>query len=135
MSRRPPRSTRTDTLFPYTTLFRSLARPRERLDEAVPDRRPAVDGDVAGHAQLRRARLDGRALFGVDAAGICEHRVHRPAALLQPRHAEAGVEAATEGQDDVGGAGIGDWGFEIRESGLLRHEGIDRKSTRLNSSH
>src|SRR3546814_16497288 len=26
MLRRPPRSTRTDTLFPYTTLFRSLAR-------------------------------------------------------------------------------------------------------------
>src|SRR3546814_16014929 len=25
MSRRPPRSTRTDTLFPYTTRFRSLA--------------------------------------------------------------------------------------------------------------
>src|SRR3546814_4201223 len=27
MIRRPPRSTRTDTLFPYTTLFRSLGRP------------------------------------------------------------------------------------------------------------
>src|SRR3546814_2635485 len=27
MIRRPPRSTRTDTLFPYTTLFRSLSRP------------------------------------------------------------------------------------------------------------
>src|SRR3546814_17369363 len=26
MSRRPPRSTRTDTLFPYTTLFRSILR-------------------------------------------------------------------------------------------------------------
>src|SRR3546814_13916222 len=26
MSRRPPRATRTDTLFPYTTLFRSQAR-------------------------------------------------------------------------------------------------------------
>src|SRR3546814_4384302 len=26
MRRRPPRSTRTDTLFPYTTLFRSYAR-------------------------------------------------------------------------------------------------------------
>src|SRR3546814_4641800 len=25
MKRRPPRSTRTDTLFPYTTLFRSLS--------------------------------------------------------------------------------------------------------------
>src|SRR3546814_2168687 len=28
MIRRPPRSTRTDTLFPYTTLFRSRARVR-----------------------------------------------------------------------------------------------------------
>src|SRR3546814_13305886 len=28
MIRRPPRSTRTDTLFPYTTLFRSLCRGR-----------------------------------------------------------------------------------------------------------
>src|SRR3546814_14792482 len=28
MIRRPPRSTRTDTLFPYTTLFRSSRRPR-----------------------------------------------------------------------------------------------------------
>src|SRR3546814_3714932 len=33
MIRRPPRSTRTDTLFPYTTLFRSaVARDRHRLD-------------------------------------------------------------------------------------------------------
>src|SRR3546814_7996413 len=31
MIRRPPRSTRTDTLFPYTTLFRSLPRPRAVL--------------------------------------------------------------------------------------------------------
>src|SRR3546814_4087678 len=44
MLRRPPRSTRTDTLFPYTTLFRSLARPNWtfasaalRLDQYVPD--------------------------------------------------------------------------------------------------
>src|SRR3546814_1101945 len=27
MCRQPPRSTRTDTLFPYTTLFRAIARP------------------------------------------------------------------------------------------------------------
>src|SRR3546814_9107086 len=32
MIRRPPRSTRTDTLFPYTTLFRSM---RARLAEAL----------------------------------------------------------------------------------------------------
>src|SRR3546814_4268593 len=30
MIRRPPRSTRTDTLFPYTTLFRSLGQGDER---------------------------------------------------------------------------------------------------------
>src|SRR3546814_16705897 len=31
MIRRPPRSTRTDTLFPYTTLFRSLLARGERV--------------------------------------------------------------------------------------------------------
>src|SRR3546814_14656651 len=31
MIRRPPRSTRTDTLFPYTTLFRSQVRARDAL--------------------------------------------------------------------------------------------------------
>src|SRR3546814_13867543 len=34
MIRRPPRSTRTDTLFPYTTLFRSLQLDDEALDHA-----------------------------------------------------------------------------------------------------
>src|SRR3546814_19223027 len=34
MIRRPPRSTRTDTLFPYTTLFRSVQR---RLDQFAGD--------------------------------------------------------------------------------------------------
>src|SRR3546814_3875619 len=32
MIRRPPRSTRTDTLFPYTTLFRSAVRASSRED-------------------------------------------------------------------------------------------------------
>src|SRR3546814_20851368 len=32
MIRRPPRSTRTDTLFPYTTLFRSVVTPDGRMD-------------------------------------------------------------------------------------------------------
>src|SRR3546814_10060604 len=38
MIRRPPRSTRTDTLFPYTTLFRSPRRDGGR--PATPSRRP-----------------------------------------------------------------------------------------------
>src|SRR3546814_4584179 len=33
MIRRPPRSTRTDTLFPYTTLFRSARREDEHIVE------------------------------------------------------------------------------------------------------
>src|SRR3546814_20574272 len=34
MIRRPPRSTRTDTLFPYTTLFRSLVQAQNQLRTA-----------------------------------------------------------------------------------------------------
>src|SRR3546814_2335322 len=34
MIRRPPRSTRTDTLFPYTTLFRSTTALEKNADEA-----------------------------------------------------------------------------------------------------
>src|SRR3546814_20176664 len=34
MRRRPPRSTRTDPLFPYTTLFRSLGQPELEADLA-----------------------------------------------------------------------------------------------------
>src|SRR3546814_1842505 len=40
MIRRPPRSTRTDTLFPYTTLFRSA---RERHREYHPQRHRAAE--------------------------------------------------------------------------------------------
>src|SRR3546814_20693167 len=34
MIRRPPRTTRTDTLFPYTTLFRSHVHPAPEADQA-----------------------------------------------------------------------------------------------------
>src|SRR3546814_1522440 len=40
MIRRPPRSTRTDTLFPYTTLFRSVAR---QAGGCSPDTAPRLD--------------------------------------------------------------------------------------------
>src|SRR3546814_12111863 len=81
MIRRPPRSTRTDTLFPYTTLFRSFVAPREareigqrlhRLRDGRArrvgggDGRERVGGIVAaGHTKLhpigRAARMDGEA--------------------------------------------------------------------------
>src|SRR3546814_3612071 len=42
MIRRPPRSTRTDTLFPYTTLFRSIGN-REVASEDPELLRPALE--------------------------------------------------------------------------------------------
>src|SRR3546814_12361311 len=42
MIRRPPRSTRTDTLFPYTTLFRSLVLRRRPRRRARADHRPRL---------------------------------------------------------------------------------------------
>src|SRR3546814_6404711 len=46
MIRRPPRSTRTDTLFPYTTLFRSPARPSSAAGPPSPP--PGADGAPDG---------------------------------------------------------------------------------------
>src|SRR3546814_20165834 len=56
MIRRPPRSTRTDTPFPYTTLFRSIALVHGDLTQAIADDEPVVvrvhseclTGDVFG---------------------------------------------------------------------------------------
>src|SRR3546814_16041354 len=83
MIRRPPRSTRTDTLFPYTTLFRSLEhhqrRPQSRLDLLEQGRLKggkvfeaefgdeARDGGVADSRALREARCapqSGHRLIG-----------------------------------------------------------------------
>src|SRR3546814_12172251 len=63
MIRRPPRSTRTDTLFPYTTLFRShdrflpVADPQRQGSEAVPGQGPARPEALgkACHAQYRQS--------------------------------------------------------------------------------
>src|SRR3546814_18581353 len=60
--RLPPRSTRTDTLFPYTTLFRSR-RDRGRrcgsaVDDLLADRRPDADAERRRRAApLRLERL------------------------------------------------------------------------------
>src|SRR3546814_17100912 len=63
MIRRPPRSTRTDTLFPYTTLFRSAptkrgalrARPPCRPPARHPDRRPRREPQTPASLQPPQA--------------------------------------------------------------------------------
>src|SRR3546814_18738326 len=83
MIRRPPRSTRTDTLFPYTTLFRSVTWRGE----------PAFDDHRRRHCvQRRRIATPAPALGAVereplrrlDRTGTLVHQHHRqPVSRLQ----------------------------------------------------
>src|SRR3546814_9415358 len=50
MIRRPPRSTRTDTLFPYTTLFRSVSDAGTNIFVSNP-------ADVGGNALMNDGRI------------------------------------------------------------------------------
>src|SRR3546814_17745634 len=84
MIRRPPRSTRTDTLFPYTTLFRSPidpVRPHETLYERQARFKccPFVAKRiVGGEAQVNaRHRIDEIVSDGDDVAGRIEIDGHR----------------------------------------------------------
>src|SRR3546814_14965308 len=69
MIRRPPRTTRTDTLFPYTTLFRS----------PVPQLRAHGKGQhILGIALSGAREID---MDRLDAAGLQPRRQRRTAAL------------------------------------------------------
>src|SRR3546814_3931912 len=67
MIRRPPRSTRTDTLFPYTTLFRSV-----------------VGGPAEGKALAAHDGIDGLLFTGSARTGIALNRqfADRPEKIL-----------------------------------------------------
>src|SRR3546814_13290868 len=80
MIRRPPRSTRTDTLFPYTTLFLSL----RGLQQGVLRRRRRSAADAERFvAQARARRLPCR--VEAPARGL-----PRPVLLPPPRPGHAG---------------------------------------------
>src|SRR3546814_12460646 len=81
MIRRPPRSTRTDTLFPYTTLFRSPDS-QGNLFEPMPE----VDGLHGGWRKMRRddegpsLAVSGVVLLGIPAGiltGLRKRARHR----------------------------------------------------------
>src|SRR3546814_3162055 len=59
MIRRPPRSTRTDTLFPYTTLFRSYLSMDEwpRTDRGAGSRLPEPPPELASLPRTSREEL------------------------------------------------------------------------------
>src|SRR3546814_11823217 len=97
MRRRPPRSTRTDTLVPYTTLFRS-----REVVEAAP--------------LAFRTR-------------IVDHDSKRIHLLHRMFHATAGYLAAT---NELMCLHVD---LTRRRAATLPEAAVDRKSTRLNSSH
>src|SRR3546814_3555029 len=84
MKRRPPRSTRTDTLFPYTTLFRSLAfrgQGSERRDTRGNGRAGGGEGD-----QVRQRRC-------ADGGPPCGRLIVRPgSSATTSGNQRAGIE-------------------------------------------
>src|SRR3546814_13687617 len=119
MIRRPPRSTRTDTLFPYTTLFRSILFGKALLDDphhrarvelaAFEDDLPvlaerlryAVDRMFEQHVEhAARAHLDRRVPRGGEAFGA-----GALAQLLERRAAVADRFRRSEGRR-VGKGGV-----------------------------
>src|SRR3546814_19596228 len=116
MIRRPPRSTRTDTLFPYTTLFRSP--PVLRLDAGRADAIvPGLAGALIGCLGLRGLAVAGRGAFEhsgsvllaeidrgpaaaavTEALGLGDGRpppAHRLLALYGMRHGRRGAGGGT----------------------------------------
>src|SRR3546814_3358742 len=104
MIRRPPRSTRTDTLFPYTTLFRSSG---YRYQWIWRGRWLLVARHETGFTLLEM--LVALAVFSLAALAL----IRLQSVTL---HTAAGLDGKTLGQ-------------------IVAHNLIDRKSTRLNSSH
>src|SRR3546814_13709215 len=120
MIRRPPRSTRTDTLFPYTTLFRSRVVVTHRhLDVATEGLAQALDEggiverglDLGGGNDAHQTFRTGQEPAGLVLAGIA---LGAPAASAGGGTAPRGVPAARF---------------------ISTSSRSDRKSTRLNSSH
>src|SRR3546814_8137416 len=78
MIRRPPRATRTDTLFPYTTLFRSPSRSADappRSWRPAPTQ-PPLHAMVAGCCTHRfRRRVPGTAAYHFTSSSIACRRL------------------------------------------------------------
>src|SRR3546814_6091966 len=112
MIRRPPRSTRPDTLFPYTTLFRSGAG-RVGADPHPPGLLVADPARLAIRGQLRvaQARDDGIGAHAAVVGGELHHVIAAGGGWRQHRGLRVGIAR------------------------LRRIAPGDRKSTRLNSSH
>src|SRR3546814_3664179 len=128
MIRRPPRSTRTDTLFPYTTLFRSAV---------IMETEAKRVGEELGLGWIRPIASN---YTHNAAAGLYRVILPQPEPTaeqvvrleeINARQSEISIEMGDESLTDDTYQALD------REHDALSDEirAIDRKSTRLNSSH
>src|SRR3546814_8019888 len=125
MIRRPPRYTLTDTLFPYTTLFRSIA----------PAPTASIQGDDPAQPSAPTAPSSRRAFLG-QRGNLSAESPERIMRLASPYVVQAGsvIPAAliTGIRSDLPGQITAQVTQNVYDSPTGR---IDRKSTSLNSSH
>src|SRR3546814_3326279 len=115
MIRRPPRSTLTDTLFPYTTLFRSLL-----LDE--------TGGDYGRAAGAAESSASIPALLGTLPLGLA--LTDRDGRFRFMNQAFCRAASIGEGEEVLYPSDL-----VMEDEKAMVADAIDRKSTRLNSSH
>src|SRR3546814_8390012 len=109
MIRRPPRSTRTDTLFPYTTLFRSphfaqhvapgraIMRLMEEIDQCLDDSgADAINGDNLGPGSLIVMRSRGNLGKPLDRTECLQQVTRRNRADMANAKAERSEEHTSE---------------------------------------
>src|SRR3546814_7922993 len=135
MIRRPPRSTRTDTLFPYTTLFRSVLQRLGGGEPAVAGSERDVDQRIARLIEIHLAAQDaGDVEIDVLAhlarrlrvGGQLDHRLDRVADDVA---LPGGEEVHDEARGCLEGHTLGRGRGGVHEIAAR----ADRKSTRLNS--
>src|SRR3546814_4516077 len=115
MRRRPPRSTLTDTLFPYTTLFRSVARGAMDEDVGLRPLGRLVQYLAAAAAGMDRIAADQRIALGPPADDRDRGQLADPALvgdlgdrrrLGAQRQAIAGVLDIGAGHHEIGRAHV-----------------------------
>src|SRR3546814_9214306 len=141
MIRRPPRSTRTDTLFPYTTLFRSRNvlficsrnRLRSPTAEQVFAEASGIETSSAGLSHDAANPVTPELLAWADIIFVME-RVHRSKLSAKFKtHLGSRRVICLEIPDNF--AFMQPELIALLQTKVPRHLPSDRKSTRLNSSH
>src|SRR3546814_10769931 len=138
MKRRPPRSTRTDTLFPYTTLFRSMPKSGELgFNQGVKfSTKDIATGIKVIERHLQKEGWIGRKVEAGPADNQIRDVVQSDVPSIEKKFADEGV-TWKESDKSAGSRVVGLQLLRDRLEASTEGEGrgIDRKSTRLNSSH